>query len=110
MGEDYKARQLCSCHLGSKCPTYSAPVSIAAHDLRMLTCANTPYQQHTHSSNIRCFVIVARPLLPSVIPGQFVVTVKEDIPDLHGLLDRCAALFDCFHPVTLGPQQYLQLQ
>lgn len=33
------------------------------------------------------FSATARMLLPSIIPGQFVVTMKENVTDLPSLLD-----------------------
>ncbi len=46
--------------------------------------------------------LAARRTLPTVIPGQFVVTLHEDIPDLNKLLERCVAAFHGFAACACG--------
>jgi hypothetical protein len=45
------------------------------------------------ASHHECIAIsrAARHFLPSIIPGQFVVTMREDIPNLNDILERYAA-------------------
>eukprot|EP00879_Flechtneria_rotunda_P015124 GHRR01015806.1.p1 GENE.GHRR01015806.1~~GHRR01015806.1.p1 ORF type:complete len:453 (+),score=100.59 GHRR01015806.1:758-2116(+) len=49
----------------------------------------------------------ARLLLPSIIPGQFVVTMKENVTDLPGLLDRyyMLSMAKVFHSSFVPRQQ-----